>query len=54
MKKKFIVLGVVLLIFLAGANIAKTIYKDNQAEGGFLLDVVMQGECKMVMLTRKS
>lgn len=47
MKKKFIVLGVVLLIFLAGANIAKTIYKDNQAEGGFLLDVVMQGEYKI-------
>lgn len=41
------VFGIVFLILLAGINIAKTIYKDNQASGAFLLDVVMQGEYKV-------
>ena len=44
MKKKLVVLGIIFLIFLAGMNIIKTVYKDNQAESGLLLDVVMQGE----------
>lgn len=41
------VFGIVFLVILAGINIAKTIYKDNQASGAFLLDVVMQGEYRV-------
>ena len=47
MKKKLIVFGIVFLLLLAGMNIGKTIYKDNQAAGAFLLDVVLQGEYKI-------
>lgn len=47
MKKKLIVFGIVFLILLAGMNIVKTIHKDNQAAGAFLLDVVLQGEYKV-------
>ena len=46
MKKRLTVFGIILLIFLAGLNVAKTIYKDNQASSAFLLDVVLQGEYK--------
>ena len=47
MKKKLIVFGIVFLLLLAGMNIGKTIYKDNQAAGAFLLDVILQGEYKI-------
>lgn len=46
MKKKWVVFGIIFLILLAGMNVAKTIYKDNQASGAFLLNVVLQGEYK--------
>lgn len=47
MKKKLIVFGIVFLVLLAGLNIVKTIHKDNQAAGAFLLDVVLLGEYKV-------
>ena len=47
MKKKLIVFGIVFLLLLAGMNIGKTIYKDNQAAGAFLLEVILQGEYKI-------
>ena len=47
MKKKLIVFEIVFLLLLAGMNIGKTIFKDNQAAGAFLLDVVLQGEYKI-------
>lgn len=47
MKKRWIIFGIIFLVLLAGLNIAKTIYKDNQASGAFLLDAVLQGEYKV-------
>ena len=35
MRKKLIAVGIVFLVLLAGINIVKIIYKDNQAQNAF-------------------
>ena len=47
MKKKLIAFGIAFLVLLAGINIVKIIYKDNQAQSAFALGAILEGEYKV-------